>query len=334
MASPPAGGLALSSSYQPDLCAALGSPIFAPPGAGSQLIESIQQSAADIRMEAAALATASVCAGGKKRVSEAMRSAQASQEEARRILADMPASGGGSFSDARPEQGSVEKSLADASSAVTAASREYKAKQGLRAVAREVQDVSQAEVETHAELAEDYARDAVRVNTNVQQMNQVVSDLARITTSQGESVSNILSLIDSASESARDASREVVRHNERQQRTTKRMLQLVLLAVLLVVLIENRLLPQLLQFVTGSARVPVGGFRELVGFNGAKHPFTLARGSHLSPESLPMAHACICTLDLPPYKDYETCRAKMVQMLALGRGHFDDAAAHASFDDD
>merc|ERR1739842_114977 len=91
---------------------------------------------------------------------------------------------------------------------------------------------------------------------------------------------------------------------------------------------ERRLLPQLLQFVTGSARVPVGGFKELVGFNGAKHPFTLARGSHLTSESLPMAHACICTLDLPPFRDYETCRAKLVQMLTLGRSHFDDAAVH------
>eukprot|EP00930_Biecheleria_cincta_P072942 TRINITY_DN6028_c0_g1_i1.p1 TRINITY_DN6028_c0_g1~~TRINITY_DN6028_c0_g1_i1.p1 ORF type:complete len:1592 (+),score=369.97 TRINITY_DN6028_c0_g1_i1:22-4797(+) len=92
---------------------------------------------------------------------------------------------------------------------------------------------------------------------------------------------------------------------------------------------ESRLLPQLLQFVTGSARVPVGGFNELVGFNGAKHAFTLASGSHLPPEALPMAHACICTLDLPPYKDFETCRAKMTQMLLMGRAHFDEAAGRA-----
>jgi len=87
-------------------------------------------------------------------------------------------------------------------------------------------------------------------------------------------------------------------------------------------------LPQLLQFVTGSARVPVGGFSELVGFNGAKHPFTLSKGSYLLPQSLPMAHACICTLDLPPYEDYETCHAKLTQMLLMGRSHFDEAAGH------
>jgi len=88
-------------------------------------------------------------------------------------------------------------------------------------------------------------------------------------------------------------------------------------------------LPQLLQFVTGSARVPVGGFAELVGFNGAKHPFTLSRGVHLTTESLPMAHACICTLDLPSYEDENTCRAKLTQMLTLGRSHFDETAGHA-----
>jgi len=88
-------------------------------------------------------------------------------------------------------------------------------------------------------------------------------------------------------------------------------------------------LPQLLQFVTGSARVPVGGFSELVGFNGAKHPFTLSKASYLLPQSLPMAHACICTLDLPPYEDFETCQAKLNQMLLLGRAHFDEAAGHS-----
>jgi len=92
---------------------------------------------------------------------------------------------------------------------------------------------------------------------------------------------------------------------------------------------EERIrLPQLLQFVTGSARVPVGGFRELVGFNGAKHPFTLSRGLHLTASSLPQAHACICTLDLPPYTDEATCAAKLAQMLSFGREHFDEAAGH------
>lgn len=97
---------------------------------------------------------------------------------------------------------------------------------------------------------------------------------------------------------------------------------------------ERHRLSQLLQFVTGSGRVPVGGFSELVGFNGAKHAFTLSKGTHLTPESLPMAHACICTLDIPPYKDFESCQAKMLQMLTLGRSHFDEAAGHRADDND
>jgi len=92
---------------------------------------------------------------------------------------------------------------------------------------------------------------------------------------------------------------------------------------------EEAMLPQLLQFVTGSARVPVGGFSELVGFNGAKHAFTLAGASHLSPQALPVAHTCICTLDMPPYTDFETMRHKMTQMLRLGRAHFDEGAGQA-----
>lgn len=95
---------------------------------------------------------------------------------------------------------------------------------------------------------------------------------------------------------------------------------------------EEQLLQQLLQFVTGSARVPVGGFRELVGFNGAKHAFTLSGASHLSKEALPVAHTCICTLDMPHYPDFETCRHKMTQMLRLGQKHFDEGAGRAEVD--
>jgi hypothetical protein len=33
-----------------------------------------------------------------------------------------------------------------------------------------------------------------------------------------------------------------------------------------------------------------------VGFNGAKHAFTLAGANHLSKQALPVAHTCICCL--------------------------------------
>eukprot|EP00756_Hemistasia_phaeocysticola_P026858 Hpha_TRINITY_DN16087_c4_g1::TRINITY_DN16087_c4_g1_i4::g.118606::m.118606/K12166/HACE1; E3 ubiquitin-protein ligase HACE1 len=55
------------------------------------------------------------------------------------------------------------------------------------------------------------------------------------------------------------------------------------------------LLQNMLQFATGSRRVPVGGFAQLVGFNGGRHLFTLSRGVHLSDTALPTAHAGTCS---------------------------------------
>jgi len=71
--------------------------------------------------------------------------------------------------------------------------------------------------------------------------------------------------------------------------------------------------------------VPVGGFAQLVGFNGGKHLFTLARGAHLKPQSLPTSHACICTLDLPPWDSFKAARCKLLRATEAGGGRFDEA---------
>ena len=73
-------------------------------------------------------------------------------------------------------------------------------------------------------------------------------------------------------------------------------------------------LVNLLQFTTGSRRVPVGGFRYLVGANGGLHRFTLSKGHHLTADSLPSSHACICTLDLPPFASFESALKKLEQV--------------------
>ena len=93
-------------------------------------------------------------------------------------------------------------------------------------------------------------------------------------------------------------------------------------------------LADLLQFVTGSRRVPVGGFSQLQGFNGGRHKFTIARGRHLSAASLLTAHACICTLDLPPYPDLETTGSKMELSLSWGTRRFDETARRPLQPDD
>eukprot|EP00397_Hematodinium_sp_SG-2012_P001730 GEMP01001735.1.p1 GENE.GEMP01001735.1~~GEMP01001735.1.p1 ORF type:complete len:1162 (+),score=278.31 GEMP01001735.1:169-3486(+) len=90
---------------------------------------------------------------------------------------------------------------------------------------------------------------------------------------------------------------------------------------------EQGRLADLLQYATGSRRVPVGGFSHLQGFNGSLHRFTLSKGSHLTVQSLPTAHACICTLDFPAYPNFEHTKQKLVRALDFGGNRFDEAAA-------
>lgn len=89
-------------------------------------------------------------------------------------------------------------------------------------------------------------------------------------------------------------------------------------------------LQDLLQFATGSRRVPVGGFAQLVGFNGGKHLFTLAKGSHLTPQSLPTSHACICTVDLPPWETFEAAQRKLLGATEAGRCRFDESSVRGA----
>ncbi|GAA5823738.1 hypothetical protein JCM11251_003273 [Rhodosporidiobolus azoricus] len=59
---------------------------------------------------------------------------------------------------------------------------------------------------------------------------------------------------------------------------------------------------KLLQFVTGSSRVPLEGFKSLQGMNGiTKFSIHKAGGTN----SLPTAHTCFNQLDLPNYDSYE-----------------------------
>lgn len=73
---------------------------------------------------------------------------------------------------------------------------------------------------------------------------------------------------------------------------------------------------RLLQFVTGSSRVPLQGFKALQGSTGAAGPrlFTL----HLvdvDVANLPKAHTCFNRLDLPPYPSEEKMNDKLTQAV-------------------
>lgn len=65
---------------------------------------------------------------------------------------------------------------------------------------------------------------------------------------------------------------------------------------------------RLLQFVTGTSRVPMNGFSELYGSNGPQK-FTIEPWG--TPHSLPRAHTCFNRIDLPRYRTYYELREKL-----------------------
>jgi E3 ubiquitin-protein ligase NEDD4 len=65
---------------------------------------------------------------------------------------------------------------------------------------------------------------------------------------------------------------------------------------------------RLLQFTTGTSRIPVNGFKDLQGSDGPRR-FTIEKAGEQG--NLPKAHTCFNRLDLPPYRSLETLQQKM-----------------------
>lgn len=65
---------------------------------------------------------------------------------------------------------------------------------------------------------------------------------------------------------------------------------------------------RLLQFATGTSRIPVNGFKDLQGSDGPRR-FTIEKSG--DPSQLPKSHTCFNRIDLPPYKDYESLEQKL-----------------------
>ena len=70
----------------------------------------------------------------------------------------------------------------------------------------------------------------------------------------------------------------------------------------------------LLQFATGTTRIPVNGFKDLRGSNGRQR-FTIEKAG--DPDQLPKSHTSFNRIELPPYKDYSTLEHKLT--LAVER---------------
>lgn len=72
---------------------------------------------------------------------------------------------------------------------------------------------------------------------------------------------------------------------------------------------------KLLQFITGTSKVPLEGFGHLQGVNGTQR-FSIHRA--FGEDRLPVAHTCFNQLDLPTYETYDKLRSQL--LVAMNEG--------------
>ncbi|KAI1106771.1 hypothetical protein F4804DRAFT_329966 [Jackrogersella minutella] len=77
---------------------------------------------------------------------------------------------------------------------------------------------------------------------------------------------------------------------------------------------------KLLQFVTGTSKVPLNGFKELEGMNGVNR-FNIHR-DYGNKDRLPTSHTCFNQLDLPEYESYDTLRRQIIKAITTGSDYF------------
>jgi E3 ubiquitin-protein ligase NEDD4 len=77
---------------------------------------------------------------------------------------------------------------------------------------------------------------------------------------------------------------------------------------------------QLLQFATGTSRIPLNGFKDLQGSDGPRK-FTLERLDDT--EMFPRSHTCFNRIDLPAYDSYEDLLRRLTMAIECSEG-FDE----------
>lgn len=76
---------------------------------------------------------------------------------------------------------------------------------------------------------------------------------------------------------------------------------------------------RLLQFVTGTSKVPLEGFKALQGHSGPQR-FQIHRG--MGADRLPTAHTCFNQLDLPEYESLEVLQERLLIAIREGNKGF------------
>lgn len=83
---------------------------------------------------------------------------------------------------------------------------------------------------------------------------------------------------------------------------------------------DNMKRASLLQFCTGTSRIPVNGFKDLQGSDGPrKFTIEVIRERNM----LPRSHTCFNRIDLPLYDDYETFVARLTTAIECSEGFGD-----------
>lgn len=76
----------------------------------------------------------------------------------------------------------------------------------------------------------------------------------------------------------------------------------------------------MLQFVTGSSHVPLGGFKNFKGSEYKRYFKLTKRGGSLN--KLPIVHTCYNEIELPPYNTLAMMRKRMICCITYGMGAF------------
>ena len=81
---------------------------------------------------------------------------------------------------------------------------------------------------------------------------------------------------------------------------------------------------RLLQFATGSSRVPVQGFKALTSYDGRLCQFTLRHVPFDQDHAYPRAHTCFNRIDLPEYKNKEQLEEILLLVINMEVTGFTD----------
>ncbi|KAF0986929.1 hypothetical protein HZS_2164 [Henneguya salminicola] len=78
---------------------------------------------------------------------------------------------------------------------------------------------------------------------------------------------------------------------------------------------------RLIQFTTGTSRIPATGFSDLFG-SITRQPFCIEKWG--KPSHLPRSHTCFNRIDLPPYNSYEELEAKLLIAIHESSGFHEE----------